>query len=374
MKKIAIIGGGASGTLLAILLKRKSNNFDVTIFDKKEFLLKKIKASGNGRCNFANKNYLNGNYSNTDFVNPILKDFDHIQIINFFNELGIKETNIDDLYYPHSLSSLTVFSKLKDELDKLGVEFIDEKINTYIKNNSSYLLNNKYEFDIVVFATGGKSSPKLGSNGSLFEEFKKHGYQINDLYPGLTPIKIKENVKELDGVRMKSNVKLIADNKIYYEEDGEILFKKDGLSGIAIMNASSIVSRYKLDNASIHLDFIKDDELLICSTPKELYEAYVHPKLINYLLKIESKDVNKAIKLIKDLKFTYKDNYGFEFSQVTVGGIRVNNLTNYLESKIENNIYFVGEVIDVDAICGGYNLMWAFASSYRVYKYLTKGE
>lgn len=372
--KVAIIGCGASGASLAIMLKKGIKDVNIDVFDYNNNALKKIKASGNGRCNFANKDYRNGNYSNKEFVYPILQEFDHNKIIKFFNELGIKETNINDLYYPYSFSAQTVYSKMINTLSNLNVNIINEKVYDY-KIKDKIIINDKYDgYDYLIISSGAKSNPKLGSDGEFYKSLITHGYKIKELKPGLTPIKIKENVKNLDGVRCKGIVNVLIDNKNVYQEDGEILFKKDGLSGIAIFNASSIIARYNSNDVKIKISLVKDNEFGIpFATPKELYEAYVHPKLVDYLLKLENQDLKIAKTLVTELTFTYKDSYGFDFSQVSVGGVSISNLKENLESKLEKNIFFIGEVIDVDALCGGFNLMWAFASANKVYKTI-KGE
>ena len=155
----------------------------------------------------------------------------------------------------------------------------------------------------------------------------------------------------VEGLRHKVHASLYQGKKLIHEEDGELLFKKDGLSGMVIFNMTHYINL--LDNKKdiiIHIDFAKEKN--------GDYDSLVSPKLANYLLN------NKLD--IHDTIFTFKDFYGYEFSQVTSGGIQINQLNKDLSSIIEDGIYFIGEVIDIDASCGGYNMMWAFASAEKV--------
>ena len=169
--------------------------------------------------------------------------------------------------------------------------------------------------------------------------------------PSLCPIKTKENTKMVEGLRHKVNVKLYQSNKLIHEEDGELLFKKDGLSGMVIFNMTHYINLLSnTNNISLHIDFAKDIE--------GDYESLLNPKLANYL---QSNKLN-----IHDVVYTFKGFYEYQNSQVTSGGISIKDINNDLSSKKESNIYFLGEVIDVDAICGGYNIMWALASAEKV--------
>ena len=360
MQKIGIIGGGASGVFAAIRIKENHPTWEVSIFEHNNRLLKKVYATGNGRCNFANSSPFSLAY-NTDFVLDILSSFNHAKINAYFNEIGIATRKIDDLYYPYSLSADTVAEKLLKRVNDLGIKvFLDFKLVDYIYKKDKYILkgdNNSYEFDKLIFSTGGKSSPQSGSDGSIYSLLKKHGYAIEELKPSLCPIKVKENVNKINGVRAKAKVSLFDKDKKVYEEEGEVQFRDDAISGIVNFNMVFAIHKFKLhnENINIHFDFVPENSKEI---KKEDYENYLVKKLANYLVK---NNLN-----IHDVKFTFKGLYGFDISHVSSGGISLKNITKNLESKIERNVYFTGEVLDVDGKCGGYNLMWAFASAERV--------
>ena len=165
-----------------------------------------------------------------------------------------------------------------------------------------------------------------------------------------------------------------------HQEQGEVLFKDNGLSGIVIFNISSLIARKNLKNAIIYLDLLpeyNEESLLkefINKSTNDFLKAFFALPLTNYILKRLGNDNNikSAIKMCKNLKFTYLDNYNFDNAQITIGGILKNNFTNNLESKIENNVYFVGEIINNDGLCGGFNLMWAFGSAFYLGDLLCK--
>ncbi len=351
MKKVAIIGGGISGVFAAIRIKEKHSDYEVSIFEHNDKLLKKIYATGNGKCNFANLGELTDKYNNERFVLPIINDFDANDIICYFNEIGVASKNIGNLVYPYSESAVTVADKLLKKIKKLG---IDVHLKTEVKdyrNNELLTDSGTFSYDALIISVGGKSSPKLGSTGSFFPVLSQHNYKINEFHPSLCPIKTKENTKSVEGLRHKVVVSLYNKNKCVYLEEGELLFKKDGLSGMVIFNMSHYINLLKdKKNVAIHVDFAKDRY--------EDYYSLLNPKLADYLSKNKI-DIHNA-------KFTFKSFYDFDNSQVSSGGVDINEVDKTLQSKKEKNVYFIGEALDVDAVCGGYNIMWALSSAEKV--------
>ena len=188
---------------------------------------------------------------------------------------------------------------------------------------------------------------------SSFRWIIKHGYSFKECYPSLCPIKTKENTKMVEGLRSKVSASLYQGNKLIHEEDGELLFKKDGLSGMVIFNLTHFINTLSdKKNITIHIDFAKG--------LNGEYDSLTNPKIAEYLLN-NKLDIHNTV-------FTFKDFYGYENSQVTSGGLKINELNVDLSSKKEKGVYFIGEVVDVDAICGGYNIMWALASAEKVNK------
>ena len=351
MKKIIVLGGGISGCYAAIRIKEKHKDYDVSIFEHNDKLLKKIYATGNGKCNFGNKGTLVDKYNNDSFALPILKEHTANDIVNYFESIGIKTKAVGDLLYPYSESAETVAIKLLKRIDELGIKsYLSIKTIDY-ENGQFKTDRGVFNYDALIIAIGGVSSPNLGSNGDFWPVLTKHGYEFKEIHPSLCPIKVKENTKMVDGQRHKAFVSLYQGKTLIHEEDGELLFKKDGLSGMVIMNTAAYINR--LDNkagVTVHIDFAKREDGDI--------ESLVNPKIAKYLLS-NKLDIHNTI-------FTFKDFYGYENSQVTSGGLLISEVNKDLSSKKEKGIYFIGEVLDVAAICGGFNIMWALASANKI--------
>ena len=351
MKKIAILGGGISGAFAAIRIKETHPDYDVHIFEHNDKLLKKIYATGNGKCNFANIGDLKDKYYNEEFALRIIEGFNAKDIISYFKNIGVPSKAVGDLIYPYSESAETVANKLLERIEQLKINIhFSIEVKDY---QNGRLLTDKGEFsyDALIISIGGKSSPKLGSNGSFYDVLLKHGYQMRELNPSLCPIKTKENTKMVEGLRHKVEASLYKDNKLIHKENGELLFKKDGLSGMVIFNMTHYINGLSdKKNVTIRLDFAPNME--------GDYDNLVNPKLAKYLSS-NRLDIHNVI-------FTFKDFYEYDNSQVTSGGLLINQVDDSLQSKKEKNIYFIGEVLDVDAVCGGYNIMWALASANKV--------
>ena len=388
--KIGIIGQGYSGVMLAILLKRHDLNIDVTIFDHNEKTNKKLLATGNGRCNLGNLEY-NNNTFNSEFTKNLYLNFDISKQRELFNELGLETRTINNLVYPYSLSSNQVVAYLNRLLKEYKVKLVNGvNLNSYEVSDDfvTIAMSNRktYKFDKVIFATGGKSKEVLGSDGSIFRILKTHNYTIKDLKVGLAPIKVSENVKGIENERLKCIASLYLDKDLVYQEDGEVLIKKDGLSGISIFNISSIIARNKTAKKTrIVLDLFKDYKIEELEEKFEKYsriagfsflEGIFTIKMSDYIRKnsgvknlydFDNREIKRIAEYTKNMEFTYISTYDFNDSQVTIGGVSINNLNDDLSSKLEKNIYMIGEMIDIDGLCGGYNLMLCLASANKAY-------
>ena len=376
--KIGVIGLGVSGAIFAISRKRSHPKDEIIIFERLDTPLKKLLATGNGKCNIANTSNLKGIY-NSEVALDILNKYDYETQNRFLDSLNIKTKKVGELVYPISESALTVKNALVKALNKAKINIkLNSKVSDYLVNDNSvdvFLENETISVDKLVISVGGKSSPNLGSDGSLFEILKEHNYKFKDVNPGLCPIYTIEKTKELSGVRVKAKLTLFKGNKNIHSEIGEVLFKDQGLSGIAIFNLSRIIAKDLTKKYTISIDLVPEisrDDLgifLSFNSSDELLDAYLNPKLANFIRKEKLHGV-ELINRIKNMKFHFKELYDFEFSQVSIGGISLDNINDKLKSKIENNVYFTGEVLNVDAPCGGFNLMWAIASGLLVADYL----
>ena len=384
--KFGIIGSGCSGLFLSILLKKKFLDSEVFVIDKNKIVGRKLYVTGNGRCNLGNLNLDTFSY-NEPFANNLVKKYGIKDEINFLNSIGIKTRNLDNLVYPYSLSAKSFTDFLINYALKIGVNFINEEILLDYKLGSNILVKtnkNEYFCDKLFIACGGKSNPNLGSDGSIFDILIKHNYDIENCVPGLCPIKVFENTKSIENERLKCLVKLEKNSKIIHEEQGEVLFKKDGLSGICIMNLASIISRDKIKNCSIILDPFYDlEESFLNADLKDLFlkngihflDGYFTKNISNFIIKnsinknqntIELNDINLISKYCKNISFKYKENYSFNDSHVTVGGVLLNNIKDTFESKIEKNVYILGETLNLDGLCGGYNIMLCYSEAKQI--------
>lgn len=355
--KVVIVGGGISGIFAAVLIKQVHPSYQVAVIEHKDKILKKLALTGNGKCNFANANLSSAYYSNELFVDNILNKNNYRQIVGFLSDIHVKSHVINNLYYPISNSSLTVINALLKQIDILGIEVITstELIDYDARKKIIKTNNGEYGYDKLIIATGGSAYPTLGSDGSIYDILDKHHYDIVPLKPSLCPIKVKENVHAIEGLRRNANVELYVDNKLIHKESGEVLFKKDGLSGIVIFNMSHHINMHSSEDVKLILDILTEESKDINS---DEYEAYFHPAIASYL-KRNNLNPHKLV-------FTYKSHYGFEHAQVSDGGLSIKCINNDLSSKIEKDIFFIGEVLDISGVCGGYNIMWAFASAKKV--------
>lgn len=368
--KILIVGAGASGLVAAINYKRNHPSDEVLIIERLEKPLKKLLATGNGKCNLGNTNIDFNRYSDPVFAKETIENFN---VKEFFSSIAIETKALGELLYPVSESAVSVKDALLAEAAKLNIKInveealVDYKVEDKIKvitSKNEYLVNKLY------LAGGLKSTPKLGSDGSIFEILKKHNYKFKELAPGLSPIVTKEKTRLIDGVRVKANVKLFKDGKQIHEEAGEVLFKEHGLSGIVIFNVASQIAKDKQKSYKISIDLLPDftanylENYRNSHTFSELMTAFINPKISSYLLGRfgNEKDVFASL---KNLEFTFQESYGFDFSQVSVGGILKENINNDFMSKSEKNVYLIGELLNEDGPCGGYNLTWAFASAIK---------
>ena len=369
--KIGVVGAGVSGIIFAINRKMKHPRDEVIVFEHLDKPLKKILSTGNGKCNIGNKIPHRESGKNA-IIGTILNEYGYEKQKEFLNSLNIQTKLVNGLEYPITESAITVRNLLLQSVEEKGIKIItDISIIDYKMIDDGIEVETDkgiHYFDRLVFATGGKSSPKLGSDGSILPILKKHDYIIDELIPALCPIKTVEKTKVLDGTRVKAVVTLFSDKKETFKEEGEVLFKEHGLSGIVIFNASRIIAKniYKLNELKIDLlPSILEKDLNIYLKEKgrdTLLNSYLHPNLVKYIKDLKIKD-DRLVTTIKALPFTFQELYGFDHSQISVGGIRFEELSTQLESLKENGVYFLGELLDYDAPCGGYNLMWAIATA-----------
>lgn len=388
--KIAIIGAGASGLFSSILLS--SRNFEVTIFEKNNKVGKKLLATGNGRCNITNQKISLSNFysnSNISLIKNHIEDFDYAYCKKFFNDIGIEfKLGQNGRVYPLSLTSSTVVDILEYESLKHGTKIeLNAEITDIKYAKNQFILNNSQKFDKLIIASGSIAMPKLGSSESGYQFAQKFRHKIIKPVPSLVQlVSDNKNLDVVSGVKIEAEI----DNK-----RGDFLFTKYGVSGSLILDISRKISK-KLQsskNVKLSVDTMPDfshEQLqdLLSRRVKSLkdkeiniwLDGIMNKKLAKYIIMnanlsssvkyakfLSDKDINKIVATIKKLEFNIIDTKGFETCEVCAGGVELSDINLYnMESKNQKNLFFIGEVLDVDGDCGGYNLHWAWSSAYNV--------
>ena len=381
-------------------LNAKNENNNVILIEKNDRVGKKLLATGNGRCNYTNLNLSENNYSSPSFVKKTLEEFSNHDLINYFSLLGLESTTDGNRVYPITLKANSVLNTLMYWLDKKGIDIRSNTEVKEIKKNKNgfdvITSHDKIEADIVIAAFGGKSMPASGSDGKSFEILKKLGLKITELKPALTQVKLESKyLKHLSGTKVIGKAKLFKGNKKIDERNGEILFTNYGISGPPILDLSVNIS----EGNFIEVPLINNvDE----NTVDKLYSRYymledfsleeylmgiVDKKFIHYIIDylnldkkiamnmISMPDFQKIIEILLKSKFRVIGTTGFKNSQVTRGGVDLSEVNNYdYSSKKFENLYIIGEALNIDGDCGGYNLHFAFASGYRLGKMLSENN
>lgn len=394
--KVGILGQGFSGIFLALFLKENNPKIDVTIIDKEETPGRKVLATGNGRCNITNTSLVKEAYNCEDALN-VVNDFNSEDIIKFLNSLGIFTRTYNNLVYPYSNSAKTFLDFLIARCKERKVKFVNrERLVDYTLENGKVRVktqNKIFIFDKFVFACGNAAAPQLGGSDQIFTLLEKKGYKVSALRVGLAPIQTEEKPTTIQNERVKATVSLYIDKALVYQENGEVLFKKDGLSGIAIFNCASMIARSKrFKKCTISLDLMPEydcDKLVELLTKlngmskssvlsgiftKHVAEYIRKASGIKNLFDYTPTEIKKLAVTIKNLVFTYKATYDYKDAQVSVGGVEFSNVDFDLESKKESGIYFAGEILNADGLCGGYNITFAIASAHKVADALLESE
>ena len=394
--KVIIIGGGPAGMLAAIKSKKEKNQ--VTIIEKNKILGKKMLITGKGRCNITSgvdmSEFIKNVPSNGKFLYSSFKNFTNKDILKLLN-IPVKLER-GNRYFPVSDKAKDVVDALEKELS--GVEILTNTSVTEIitKNNEAIgVKTNKGDFfaDKIILATGGKSYPLTGSTGDGYEMAKKLGHTITKIKPALVPLVAKKESKiqcqQMQGLSLRNvGLKLFNNNKLIYEDFGEMLFTHYGVTGPIILSASSHLVRQELNNPRIEIDLKpaltdeKLDERILRDFETEKNKEFrnaldqlLPQKMIPVILEILqiNKKVNEVKKverqkLVRTLKHFSIEIEGFrDISEaiITSGGINVKEINpKTMESKLIKNLYFAGEIIDVDAYTGGFSLQIAYSTGY----------
>lgn len=391
MKQIAVVGGGASGFAAAITIARKPKDFTVTIYERLQKPLKKILATGNGRCNLTNTGAGTADYfGDTAFAETVLETLPPESNRAFFYDMGLltKEENMGRVY-PASGQASAVRGALLCEAQRLAIRLVtDCEITDVRPENGGFRLNNQYFCDVLLLCAGGSAAPTQGTDGGAFSLLRKLGHTVISPAPALTALVCKNFPKTLKGVRCDCAVTLFCENEPVYKIDGEVQFTDYGLSGIPIMQLSRHVSTAPGKHFSVKLNCLPQIEPQALSeflqksakqNPEKaaltLLEGVLPRNLASYLLlqcrihndtpvkMLSQKQIAAVSEKIQNFTVSVETVRGFDFAQVTAGGADCREFdSKTLQSKKYKNLYVCGESLNVDGGCGGFNLHWAWSS------------
>ncbi|MDR1733859.1 MAG: aminoacetone oxidase family FAD-binding enzyme [Oscillospiraceae bacterium] len=367
-----IIGGGASGLAAAVSMRRAHPTKRVAVVERLPRVGKKLLATGNGRCNLGNTNALTHPYTNAAFARPALEAFDPK---SFFLSIGIAvRSDSEGRLYPLGNQAATVLDALRFSAEREGTKIItDTAIHMAEYSNNRFLLNDSMECETLLLAAGGEAAPQHGTDGGGFSLLRQFGHTITPLKPALVPL-TAAGTAPLKGTRIQGNFSLLDSKEcLLAESSGEILFTDTGISGIAAMDVSrraapgclfcidslpmysteesaNLLRRFRCDNPTAPWE-----QLLSGLLPKAYASA-----LCKAAPSAESADFAR---LCKAFCFSVTGTRGWKDAQVTHGGAHISGWSSHtLRSRLVPNLYAAGEVLDVDGLCGGFNLQWAFAS------------
>ena len=411
IRDLIVVGGGASGMLTGLLSAGKG--LSVSILEHGKTLGKKLAVTGNGKCNFTNLYQEKSCYNSGDIEKAynIINKLGGKGLINLFSSFGIegrvkKGRNFDRIeagyVYPAGESAKEFVNILNDELIRLKVK-LKTNINILDIKKKGELFEiitgtegNSYSYFAkkLVIACGGLAGASTGSDGSLFDIIKRLGHSIIKPLPALTSVKTGKH--GFGGLRCVAEIKAYIDKKgeqiLLGSEVGELQFTEQGIGGIPVMQLSGRIAR-ELDKGNklyFNIDFCYDKsgaeventlkkrrELLSERTADKFLTGFTYEKLSKYIAdkfldnknnvgNITDSKLNMILKWLKEAKFDIIEVNDFDSAQTTSGGVSMDEVTDSLESKFVPGLFFVGEVLDVDGLCGGYNLTWAFSSAYEV--------
>ncbi len=397
IKKTAVIGGGPAGVICAAEAAKKGN--EVYLFEKNDKLLKKLLITGKGRCNITNSSDISDFFAqipvNHEFLYSALYTFTNDDIINLIENEGVKTKNErGNRVFPVSDRAYDVALALTNYLKKTDAKILlNRKVTNISKTDDGFMVeaNGKKEyFDCVVIATGGLSYPATGSTGDGYNFSQKLGHTVTELTPSLVPLEVEENFcKDLKGLSLRNvSLKLVSNNKTVFEDFGEMMFTPFGVTGPLVISASSHLNEKSTNYIYIDLKPALSEKQLDERILRD-FKEFCNKDFGNSLNKLLPKSIISVIidlcgidshkkcnaitkqerlqllKVLKELKLTVTKKRPVKEAIITSGGINVKEINpSTMESKLVKGLFFCGEVIDVDAYTGGYNLQIAYSTGY----------
>ena len=394
---VALVGAGASGIAAAVTvaktLKETGRTARVLLLDSNDVFAKKLYATGNGRCNYSNEDISDKYYHGSKvLLNTVCEKIPPSEVRSFFSDLGLSSfADAAGRLYPRSRTASAVVDLLYENCVSLGIEIrLSYKVETLERQGSAWLINQELHADKLILAAGGAASPAHGTRGDVFRLLKALGITYRPLCPALTSMTVSGFPKSLKGVRANGSIALVCEGETLEADEGELQYTEYGLSGIPAMNVSGTAARALFQKREVQaivdclpgLDFPEwknEFSSVRANTPALSLGAYlsgiVPQRLAHVLLSeaglkaedpissLQTKGVGALWKELKEKRYRISGVKGFDFAQVTSGGVdetEVDPAT--LEAKKCKGLYLCGETLDVDGVCGGYNLHWAWAS------------
>ena len=393
---VIIIGGGASGLCAAVYLKSKEPNLSVKIIEALPRVGKKLALTGNGRCNITNRNIMFSSYhgNNVRFCEYALSRYDRLFCESFFENIGVPFVFEGDKGYPSSLQATSVVDCLRFAAEEMGViTHLETRVTNIQTSGENYKViagNLNFYAKNLIVATGLFSGgERLGCDGSVLSILKKAGYKVVKTTPAIVQVKtVTDVVKQLKGIKINATATIKIDNNDIRREFGEVLFCDYGLSGPPILQISREINRTE-QKCEIYLDIFpeisfielckvlsKRTKTLFSRNLDEFFTGMLNKRLGQVILKLvgcklnEKTDtlnyskIKKIAFLLKNFSFIVTGTTGFANSQVTAGGLDTTQFySTTMMSKKAKNFYAIGEILDIDGDCGGYNLQWAWSSA-----------
>lgn len=397
---VCIIGAGASGLMAASYLSK--SDLSILVLEGTKEVGKKLSLTGNGRCNITNENIRSSCFFSSDdsFVSNIFEKVPNERLLEELKKLSISVKNVNGYYYPYSFSAKSVVKAFSYSFLKDNVELrLESKVREIKYENETFYLygeRSSKEEDRPLLATakklilscGGESYPKTGSDGAGYKLLYRLGHSLNKTLPALCPLKVSSFDKNLSGLRQIAKNSLYIDGRLVRESEGEVQFTKEGLSGICIFELSSPAIR-AMDSSKeveIKVDYLPDfseddlrDELSNrFNQERSVFDSLstlMPDKLLNHVIsaarvsgdmsatKLSENEIEAIYNAIKVDSFVIEGNDGFKAAQTTSGGVNLDEIDENMMSKLIPNLYVTGELLDVDGICGGYNLYLAFSTA-----------
>ncbi len=402
----AIIGAGAAGMMAAV--NADSGNKSIALIDHNDRIGKKILSTGNGRCNLSNTDmdirHFHG--GNKDRIERVIRNFDHKDTVDFFNDLGVITMEKGGYTYPNTCEAKTILNAFFMEIKKrknidVFTGYKVKKISDH-ENKLWEISDNKKEVlaKSVVISSGGMAAKKLGSDGSIFPILKELGINIIPMVPALGGLVAEEDYfKKIAGIRTDAKISLEIDGKTVKKEQGNLQVTKEGISGIPVFNISRYAARGLNEKKKVRVItdlFPKYDKEEIKSNLQKIRMNFLDEEIQNgfslildkklailfcrilgirpslKLKDMDDENIDKYSRLVKNWSIRIKSPWEFDRVQATAGGVDMGCLTDELESICKKGLFFAGEAVDVDGDCGGYNLQWAWSSGYLVGKSIAK--